>query len=193
MSINLEKGQKISLDKTAGSSLSTIQLGVGWDVAKSKGFLGFGGSTQEIDLDASCLMFDQQGQLVDNVWFVQLKSKDGSIVHSGDNRTGAGDGDDETISVDLSRVPAIVKSLIFTVSSFRGQTFDKVENAYCRLINAKNKQEVARYNLSCQGSHTALIVAKIYRHNDEWKLHAIGESANGTTFKELLPQINPHL
>jgi tellurium resistance protein TerZ len=193
MSINLEKGQKISLDKTAGSSLSTIQLGVGWDVAKSKGFFGFGGSAQEIDLDASCLMFDQQGQLVDNVWFVQLKSKDGSIVHSGDNRTGAGDGDDETISVDLSRVPAIVKSLIFTVSSFRGQTFDKVENAYCRLVNAKNQQEIARYNLSCQGSHTALIVAKIYRHNDEWKLHAIGESANGTTFKELLPQINPHL
>ncbi len=193
MSISLEKGQKISLDKTAGSALTRIDLGVGWDVAKSKGFLGFGGGTADIDLDASCLMFDDKGQSVDNVWFVQLKSKDGSIVHSGDNRTGAGDGDDETISIDLARVPAVVKSLIFTVSSFRGQTFDKVENAYCRVINAGNQQEVARYNLSCQGGHTALIVAKIYRHNDEWKLHAIGENARGTTFKDFLPQITPHL
>lgn len=193
MALNLEKGQKISLDKTAGSALTRINLGVGWDVAKSKGFLGFGGGTAEIDLDASCLMFDAQGQLVDNVWFVQLKSKDGSIVHSGDNRTGEGDGDDETISVDLSRVPANVKSLVFTVSSFRGQTFDKVANAYCRLVNATNNQEVARYNLSCQGSHTALIVAKIYRHNDEWKLHAIGENANGITFQDIMPNIVPHL
>ena len=193
MALNLEKGQKISLDKTAGSALTRINLGVGWDVAKSKGFLGFGASSASIDLDASCLMFDAQGQLFDNVWFVQLKSKDGSIVHSGDNRTGEGDGDDETISVDLSRVPSAVKSLIFTVSSFRGQTFDKVNNAYCRLVNAANNQEVARYNLSCQGSHTALIVAKIYRHNDEWKLHAIGENANGVTFKEFMPSIVPHL
>ena len=116
-------------------------------------------------------------------------SKDGSIRHSGDNRTGAGDGDDEVISVDLSRVPPQIKSLIFTVNSFRGQTFEKVQNAFCRLINAQNNQEVARFNLSCQGSHTALIVAKLYRHNGEWKMHAIGDNTNGRTFHDMMPQL----
>ena len=189
MAVNLEKGQKISLDKTAGSSLTQIKMGLGWDVAKSKGFFGFGGGSEEIDLDASCLMFDEQANPVDVAWFGQLTSKDGSIRHSGDNRTGAGDGDDEVISVDLSRVPPQIKSLIFTVNSFRGQTFEKVQNAFCRLINAQNNQEVARFNLSCQGSHTALIVAKLYRHNGEWKMHAIGDNTTGRTFHDMMPQL----
>jgi len=193
MAVSLEKGQKISLDKTAGSSLTQIKMGLGWDVAKSKGFFGFGGGSEEIDLDASCLMFDEQNQSVDAIWFAQLASKDGSIRHSGDNRTGAGDGDDETVTVDLSRVPANVKSLMFTVNSFRGQSFEKVQNAYCRLINAQNNQEVAKFNLSCQGAHTALIVAKLYRHNGEWKMHAIGETATGRTFHDLMPQMTAQL
>lgn len=134
MAVSLEKGQKISLDKTAGSALTQVKMGVGWDVTVSKGFLGFGGGKSgDIDLDASCLMFSEQGEVLDAIWFQQLTSKDGSIRHSGDNRTGAGDGDDETITVDLSRVPAQVKSLIFTVNSFRGQSFEKVQNAYCRF------------------------------------------------------------
>jgi tellurium resistance protein TerZ len=189
MAVNLEKGQKVSLDKTAGTALTQIKMGLGWDVAKSKGFLGFGGGSESIDLDASCLMFSEQGQPVDAVYFAQLASKDGSIRHSGDNRTGAGDGDDETITVDLSRIPATVKTLMFTVNSFTGQSFEKVQNAYCRLLNAQNNQEVARFNLSCQGSHTALIVAKLYRHNGEWKMHAIGENAVGRTFNDLMPQL----
>ena len=193
MAVNLEKGQKISLDKTAGSSLTQIKMGLGWDVAKSKGFFGFGGGSEEIDLDASCLMFDEQNQPLDAIWFAQLASKDGSIRHSGDNRTGAGDGDDETVTVDLNRVPANVKSLMFTVNSFRGQSFEKVQNAYCRLINAQNHQEVAKFNLSCQGAHTALIVAKLYRHNGEWKMHAIGETAKGSTFHDLMPQMTAQL
>jgi len=193
MAVSLEKGQKISLDKTAGSSLTQIKMGLGWDVAKSKGFFGFGGSSETIDLDASCLMFDEQKQAVDAIWFAQLTSKDGSIRHSGDNRTGAGDGDDESITVDLSRIPAQVKTLMFTVNSFQGQSFEKVQNAYCRLINAQNNQEVAKFNLSCQGAHTALIVAKLYRHNGEWKMHAIGENAKGRTFHDLMPQMTAQL
>ena len=189
MAVNLEKGQKVSLDKTAGTALTQIKMGLGWDVAKSKGFLGFGGGSESVDLDASCLMFSEQGQAVDAIYFAQLASKDGSIRHSGDNRTGAGDGDDETITVDLSRIPATVKTLMFTVNSFTGQSFEKVQNAYCRLLNAQNNQEVARFNLSCQGSHTALIVAKLYRHNGEWKMHAIGENAVGRTFNDLMPQL----
>jgi tellurium resistance protein TerZ len=193
MTVNLQKGQKISLDKEAGGALARVTMGLGWDAIKTKGFLGFGAKTESVDLDASCVMFDEQNRPVDVVWFRQLKSQDGSIVHTGDNRTGAGDGDDEQIIVDLSRVPANVRSLVFTVNSFTGQTFAQVENAYCRVVNAANNQEVARYDLSVQGAHTAQIMAKLYRHNGEWKMHAIGENGRGRTFDELLPQITPHL
>lgn len=193
MAINLQKGQKISLDKEAGTKLTKIIMGLGWDAVKTKGFFGFGSKTQEIDLDASCILFNEQGKQLDAAWFRQLKSKDGSVIHTGDNRTGDGDGDDEQIVVDLTQVPSNVKSLVFTVNSFTGQNFSQIENATCRIVNASNKQEVARFNLSTLGSHNAQIMAKIYRHGDEWKMHAIGEIGNGRTFEELLPQITPHL
>ena len=201
MSVNLSKGQKISLEKEAGGALSQIKMGLGWDVGaapqKSGGFLGglFGGGGSaggSIDLDASCIMLDANKQMVDAIWFGQLQSKDSSIQHTGDNRTGAGDGDDEVINVNLSRIPDHVQALVFTVNSFTGQTFATVNNAFCRLVNASNNSEVARYNLSAQGSHTALILAKIYRHNGDWKMHAIGETASGRTFHDLMPAILPH-
>ena len=119
MAINLEKGQKINLEKADGSSLQQIFLGVGWDVAKSKGLFGFGGGSGDIDLDASVILFDENKQVVDVVYFGQLRSKDGSIVHSGDNLTGAGDGDDEVIRVNLNQVPSHVKSLAFTMESIQ--------------------------------------------------------------------------
>ncbi len=193
MAVNLQKGQKISLEKEAGGTLTKVIMGLGWDAVKSKGFFGFGGGSQEIDLDASCIMFDEQGNPVDAVWFRQLKSKDGSVVHTGDNRTGEGDGDDEQIIVDLTKVPSSVKSLVFTVNSFTGQNFSQVENATCRIVNASNNSEVARFNLTTLGSHNAQIMAKIYRHGGEWKMHAIGEIGNGRTFDDLMPQITPHL
>lgn len=199
MAINLQKGQKISLSKESGGTLTKVVMGLGWDAKKNtggggllKGMFGGGGS-DAIDLDASCVMFDEQNKLVDSIWFGQLKSKDGSVVHSGDNRTGAGEGDDEQIVVNLDKVPATVKSLVFTVNSFTGQTFDSVENAYCRMVDSSNNAEVARYTLSSQGSHTAQIMAKVYRHNGEWKMHAIGENGTGRTIDSLLPQIIPHL
>lgn len=193
MAINLGKGDRISLDKEAGTTLTKIIMGLGWDAMKTKGFFGFGGKAQEIDLDASCLMFDMSNNLVDVIWFQQLNSKDGSIRHSGDNRTGAGEGDDEQIVVDLSRIPANVKTLVFTVNSFTGQNFSQIENAFCRIINGSNNAEVARYQLSCNGAHTAQIMAKVYRHNNEWKMHALGENATGRTFQEMMPKITPHL
>ena len=191
MAVNLSKGQKISLEKEAGGALSQIKMGLGWDVGaapqKSGGFLGglFGGGGSgggSIDLDASCIMLDANKQMVDAIWFGQLQSKDSSIQHTGDNRTGAGDGDDEVINVNLSRIPDHVQALVFTVNSFTGQTFATVNNAFCRLVNASNNSEVARYDLSAQGSH-----------NGEWKMHAIGETASGRTFHDLMPAILPHV
>lgn len=193
MSVNLSKGQKISLAKADGSALSQVIMGLGWDAVKKKGFLGFGSGGQDIDLDASCVMFDENKKALDVVYFGQLRSKDGSITHTGDNRTGDGDGDDEQIIVDLSRIPATVKALVFTVNNYTGQDFSQVENAFCRLVDKSNNQEIARYNLSAQGRHNAQIMAKVYRHNGAWKMHAIGENANGRTFDQLIPAIIPHL
>jgi tellurium resistance protein TerZ len=197
MGISLQKGQKISLNKEAGGELSKVIMGLGWDAKKSgggllKGMFG-GGGGGSIDLDASCVLFDEQKKIVDTVWFRQLKSKDGSVVHTGDNRTGAGEGDDEQIIVDLNKVPANVKSLVFTVNSFTNQTFDQVENAYCRLVDSSTNKEIARYTLSSQGSHTAQIMAKVYRHEGEWKMHAIGENGHGRTIDSLMPQITANL
>lgn len=200
MAVNLEKGQKISLEKEAGSSLTKVVMGLGWDAkqgeAKKGGLLGglFGGGKAQgaIDLDASCILFAGD-RAIDAVYFGQLKSKDGSVLHSGDNRTGQGEGDDEQIVVDLESVPENITALVFTVNSFTGQTFDSVSNAYCRLVNSANQSEIARYTLTSQGSHTAQIMAKVYRHNGEWKMHAIGENAIGRTIVDLFQPILPFL
>jgi tellurium resistance protein TerZ len=199
MALSLIKGQKISLAKeSGGATLSKITMGLGWDVAKKKptsiiGAIFGGGQPDSIDLDASCILFDADKQIVDAVWFRQLQSKDGSIQHTGDNLTGEGDGDDESILVDLSKVPANVQTLVFTVNSFRGQTFAEVDNAFCRLVNLANNQEIARYTLTGGGNYTGYIMAKVYRHNSEWKMAALGEPSNGKTFQNMLPQITATL
>ncbi|WP_225756975.1 TerD family protein [Cardiobacterium sp. Marseille-Q4385] len=192
MAVNLQKGQKISLEKEAGGTLTSVVMGLGWDVAKKKGLFGFG-REQSIDLDASCFIFDDNNNPIDLVYFGQLASRDGSVQHSGDNRTGEGDGDDEQIAVALNRIPANVKTLVFTVSNYTGQNFSQVENAYCRLVDGQTGKEIARYNLSAQGNHTAQIMAKVYRHNGEWKMHAIGENSQGATPDLILPKIVPYL
>lgn len=191
MGISLVKGQKISLEKGDGSSLTKIFLGAGWDVAKGGGLFGMFGGGGSIDLDASAILFDDQKNVIDNVWFAQLRSIDGSIQHSGDNLTGEGDGDDEKIYVDLTRVPAQVKSIVFTISSFRGQTFAKVENAFCRLVDANTNVEIAKYNLTGKGDFTALIVANVYRHNGAWKMSALGETCHGKTIQDIVPSVVP--
>ncbi len=193
MGVSLSKGQKVSLSKEGGG-LARIFMGLGWDVAKKGGlFGGLFGNNDDIDLDASCLVFDESGKMVGEVWFRQLEGMNGAILHTGDNRTGAGNGDDEVIKVDLSKLPATVKSLVFTVNSFQGQTFDKIANARCRVVDESTGTEMASFTLNESGPHTGLVMAKIYRHNGEWKLHAIGEKTSGRTFHDMMPAITAAL
>lgn len=191
MSVNLSKGQKLSLTKSSGGTLTRVRMGLGWDAAKKKGF--FGKRDQEIDLDASGLLFDGAGQLVDVVWFNQLGSKDGSVVHTGDNRTGAGDGDDESIVVELTQVPANVSTIVFTVNSFTGQDFSQIESAFCRLVDETDGSEIARYELTGSGTHNAQVMAKVSRDGAGWSMTAIGAPTSGRTFDQLLPAVVPYL
>lgn len=196
MAISLSKGQTISLAKeTAG--LSKVRMGLGWDPVKKKGgflasLLG-GGGGGDIDLDASCLVFDGSKSLLDVVWFRQLKSNDGAIVHSGDNLTGEGEGDDESITVDLTRLPAAAQTLVFTVNSFRGQTFNEVENAFCRLVDERANKEIARFTLTDQGAHTGVVMAVVSRASGEWTMKAIGTPANGRTAQDLASAATAHI
>ncbi len=191
MSVNLSKGQKLSLTKSSGGTLTRVRMGLGWDAAKKKGF--FGKRDQEIDLDASGLLFDGSGQLVDVVWFNQLGSKDGSVVHTGDNRTGAGDGDDESIVVELTQVPANISTIVFTVNSFTGQDFSQIESAFCRLVDETDGSEIARYELTGSGTHNAQVMAKVSRDGAGWSMTAIGAPTSGRTFEQLLPAVVPYL
>ena len=144
MGVNLSKGQAISLKKADGGGLTSVSMGLGWQARRRSGFLSKLLNSGDIDLDASAVLFSGQ-QMADVVYYRQLKSKDGSITHTGDNLTGGtGGGDDETILVDLTKVPAQVDQIVFTVNSLTGQTLEQVENAFCRLVDKTNGQELAR-------------------------------------------------
>lgn len=189
MAINLQKGQKISLTKE-NAGLSKIIVGLGWDEVRQSGgggFLGalFGTQPQAIDCDASAILL-KNGKYVskdDLVFFGNLKHKSGTVNHMGDNLTGAGEGDDEQIVIDLSKVPAEYDKIVIVVNIYqavkRRQHFGMIENAFIRLVDAKNNKEICKYNLTENYSGmTAMIFGEVYRHNGEWKFSAIG---NGTT------------
>ncbi|WP_395293995.1 TerD family protein [Kitasatospora hibisci] len=193
MSVNLAKGQQVSLQKGTGESLTVVRMGLGWKAAPKRGL--FGSRTRQIDLDASALLYAEQTPS-DVVFFQHLESDDGSVRHTGDNLvggTGAG-GDDESILVDLVHVPAHITQVVFTVSSYTGQTFDEVQNAYCRLVDESTGLELARYELAGGGLHTGQIMAKVFREpSGGWGMQAIGAPARGRTFQDLLPAIEPFL
>lgn len=193
MTVNLAKGQQISLSKSDGGTLDVVRMGLGWQSAPRKGFLARL-TAREIDLDASALLFANR-RLVDVVFFQNLTSGDGSVHHTGDNLVGGSGqgGDDESILVDLPRVPAHVDQIVFTVNSFTGQTFAEVQNAFCRLVDETNGQELARHTLSGGGNHTAQIMAKVHRTAQGWQMAAIGVPATGRTFQDLMPTITAHL
>lgn len=182
--VSLSKNQTVSLSKQS-TALSQLQFGLGWDPIKKKGLFGgmFGGS-DSIDLDAGCVLMDSTGKTIDTVWFRKLKSTCSSVVHSGDNLTGEGDGDDEVINVYLSKLSPNVEYLAFTVNSFRGQTFNDVANAFCRVVDQSNK-ELARYQLTEQGSHTGIVIASLQRNNGNWDFTAHGHACRGRTIDDM--------
>ncbi len=178
-SVSLVKGQRVSLRKEDGVALTTVRMGLGWDPIKRKGMFG-GGREVNIDLDASALMFAGP-QAVDVVFFNSLRSKDGSIQHLGDNRTGEGEGDDESIVVDLRSVAPQVTTILFIVTSYEGQTFEQVANAFCRLVDQTNNGELARYTLGGGQPFTGMVMAKVFREAGNWKLQAVGEGIQART------------
>lgn len=178
MSISLAKGGNVSLSKSA-PGLKKVLIGLGWDVRSTDG--------ADFDLDACAFLLAANEKVrsdSDFIFYNQLKSLDGSVEHTGDNRTGAGDGDDEAIRVDLTKVPAEILKIAVTVTihdaETRRQNFGMVRSAFIRVANDDGGQEIARYDLSEDASvETAMIFGEIYRHNDEWKFRAVGQGFKG--------------
>lgn len=178
MGVSLQKGGNVSLSKAA-PNLKNILIGLGWEANSFDG--------QDFDLDASLFMVGESGKVRDDFGFIfynQLVSTCGSVEHTGDNRTGEGDGDDEAIKVFLEKVPGYVQRLVVAVTihdaESRRQNFGQVREAFIRLVNLDNDQEVARFDLSEDYStETAMVFGEIYRHNNEWKFKAVGQGYSG--------------
>jgi len=178
MALSLSKGQNLSLSKT-DPGLKKIIIGLGWDPRATDG--------QKFDLDASVFLLAENGKVrsdADFIFYNQLKSGCGSVEHTGDNRDGEGDGDDETIKVDLTRVPPDVQRLAITVTideaELRRQSFGQVGNAFIRVVNEDTSAELVRYDLSEDYStETAMIFGEIYRNGAEWKFKAVGQGYAG--------------
>lgn len=178
MALSLQKGGNLSLSKAA-PNLTHILIGLGWDVRTTDG--------TAFDLDASLFMLGENGKVrsdADFIFYNQAKSTCGSVEHTGDNRTGAGDGDDESIKVNLTGVPANVSRLVVTVTiheaDSRRQSFGQVGGAFMRIVNAADSSEIARFDLSEDYStETAMIFGEVYRHGGEWKFKAVGQGYSG--------------
>ncbi|MEU0689130.1 TerD family protein [Streptomyces uncialis] len=174
MGVSLSKGGNVSLTKEA-PGLTAVVIGLGWDVRTTTG--------TDFDLDASAILTNAEGKVTNDqnfVFFNNLKSPDGSVEHTGDNLTGEGEGDDEQIKVSLVGVPADVTRVVFPVSIYdaenRQQSFGQVRNAFIRVVNQANNQEIARYDLSEDAStETAMVFGELYRNGAEWKFRAIGQ------------------
>ena len=179
MAVSLRKGQKVELTK-GNPNLKKVLIGLGWDTNKYDGGYDF-------DLDAAAFLLGANGKVtsdVDFVFYNQLKHPSGAVEHMGDNLTGAGEGDDEEIKVDLSKVPANIDKIDFTVTIYeaveRRQSFGQVENAYIRVVDDLTGKELIRYDLGEDFSiETAVVVGELYRHGADWKFNAIGSGFDG--------------
>lgn len=178
MGVSLSKGGNVSLSKT-DPDMKNVLIGLGWDVRTTDG--------QDYDLDASVFLLAENGKVrndLDFIFYNNLRSADGSVEHTGDNRTGEGDGDDESIKIKLDKIPADVAKLVFVVTihdaTVRRQNFGQIEGAFIRLVNDDTQIEVARYDLTEDAStETAMLFGELYRHNGEWKFRAVGQGYAG--------------
>lgn len=191
--INLQKGQKISLTKD-NSELNDIAVGLGWDERRSIKTLF--GSNDDIDCDASAFLL-RDGKLDndDIVYYGNLKHPSKAVQHTGDNLTGEGEGDDETIYVTLDKIPNDVDRIVFVVNIYQAQSrkqhFGMIENAFIRVYDRKTNEELCKFNLTDDyKGMTALICGEIYRHDGEWKFNAIGEGSKAGSIKELAQKYN---
>ncbi len=182
----LAPGQEVALDQIRKGELSLVKMGVGWDPMKVHGPRGL--RPLEIDLDASALLFVGR-TLVDVAFYHQLSSRDGAVRHSGDNLTGDGKGDDEVITVDLSRLPAQVSAVVFVVTSYAGHTFERIHNGYWRMIDGATSAELARGNLHGGGPHTGMVVSKVYRDGSTWRVASIGSPIQAGHPVEAVPLV----
>jgi len=201
LAINLQKGQRVDLTK-GNPGLTKIMVGLGWDPVESKGgkgglfgsLFGGGGASVNVDCDASVILLNENEKLKSNsdiIYFGNLISSDGSIQHTGDNVTGDGAGDDEQIHIDLSRIPATVHKLVFVVNIYdcmkRKQHFGMIKNAFIRIENPANREEMIHYNLSDDyNGKTSLIVGEIYRSGSDWKFAAVGNGTSAPSLMELV-------
>ena len=191
MAVSLKKGQKISLSKES-AGLSTVTVGLGWDESPKKKVF-FARKEKAIDCDASAILL-RNGVLTgkdDVVYFAHLKHDSGSVIHNGDNLTGAGDGDDEQITVNLSIVPPDVHNIVFVVNIYkavdRKQHFGMIQNAFIRIVDNRNNTEICRYSLTDDYSGSmAMIFGEIYKHNNEWKFNAIGQGTKDSGLNEVI-------
>ena len=184
MSVNLQKGQKVDLTK-GNAGLKALVVGLGWDEAPKK--FSLFSKQEDIDCDASAILINAQtGKLtgpIDVVYYGQLMHRSGAVRHCGDNLTGAGDGDDEQIIVELTKVPEDYSKIVFVVTIYqareRKQQFGMIKNAFIRVVDADTGTELCKYNLSenYEGK-TAMVFGEVYRYNGEWKFGAIGEPTN---------------
>lgn len=196
MSISLEKGQRISLEKN-GSGLDRVCVGVNWGAIEKKGF--FGTKKVAVDLDASIGLYTENKDLADIVYFGQLKSKDGSVVHSGDDRTGDLDGDDgldnEIVSVELGKVPANVKSIAVVLNSYQGHDFASIPFASVRLYEGTPSRVdniIANYNIAHESKFNgsvSMVLGVLYRHNTAWKFRAVGEPTDDKKLEQLFQTV----
>ncbi len=186
----LHPGQEISLRDIRPGELAKVNMALGWDPIRVQGPRGT--RKLQIDLDASALLFIGHN-LVDAAFFQQLSSRNGAVRHSGDNLTGEGQGDDEVITVDLTRLPQQVSAVVFVVTSYAGHTFERLRNAYWRLVDGTANAELARGNLRAGGAHTGMVVAKVTRDEGHWRLAAIGAPIQAGHPVEAVQQITPYL
>jgi stress response protein SCP2 len=187
--IELTKGQELVLATEDGQPLTRLLIGLGWDKERTAGPLGTG--APDVDLDASAVEF-MGGQLADLAFYNNLQTRDGSVVHLGDNHTGRGEGDDEVITVDLGLVHRQVDTIVFLVSSYQGHTFEWIRNAYCRLVD-DHDVELGRFTLTGGVPQTGLVMAKIFRDGQQWRLRAIGEGIAVKVPTESVEALRPFL